>query len=84
MRTYYKIVLDREHELAGAGLGYDELFGDALRYYWDRGAAQRAAVWLNEMGEDETGTYRIVERHCYADGSWDDEGDAYAAEQLSL
>lgn len=82
MRTYYKITCTREHEMAGAGLGYDEIFGDAVRYHWRREEAEVVAAKLNN--EFLRGGYGVEERKVYDDGPWDDEGDRYAAEQLGL
>lgn len=87
-KTYYKIVCSKEHQMNGAGLGYDEIFGDYRRYWWDRATAEDQAGILNRCigscGLELQGTYSIRERLMYADGSWDDDGDSHSADQLGI
>ena len=80
MATYYRVVCDAESEMAGAGLGYAEIYGDRARYYRSRTRANARAAELNnpEYGEAGCGTYRTERRE---DG-WD-ENDDYCAPQLA-
>jgi hypothetical protein len=80
MATYYKVTCSRAHEMAGAGLGYEEIYGDD-RYFWDEAAAAKHAEYLSGSG-DLQDAYSIEERRVYADGSFDDDGDDYAWGQL--
>jgi hypothetical protein len=82
-RTYYRVVTSRAFEMAGAGLGYDETYGDSPRFFWDRAGAEARAAELNESGSrDLRGTYAVEEGRVYDDGRFDDEDSAYAREQL--
>jgi hypothetical protein len=85
-KVYYKVVCDQEGEAGGAGIGYEELFGDSAAYFWTRDEADRVAARLNDeqAGAETAYTYRVERRAAYDDGSWDDEGDEYAVGQLGL
>jgi hypothetical protein len=89
--TYYRITTTREPEMAGAGLGYDEMYGGWPRYFWTPEAANMVLGHLNGEGDwdkrgpdDLVGTYRIEERRVYPDGRYDDEYDPCAREQLGI
>jgi hypothetical protein len=87
MKTYYRVTTSLEHEMAGAGLGYEEMYGSQPRYYWDREDAQKRAHAFNTDGNydpDLAGTYFVEERCVYDDGLWDDSDDQYAREQLGF
>lgn len=83
-KTYYKVVSSEESVMAGAGLGYEEIYGNRPRYYWSREQAKQRAALLNspEYGDAGSGTYSVEERQFYHDGSFDDDADTYAREQL--
>lgn len=76
--TYFKIECSREFEMAGAGLGYEEIFGDEPRYFLDRGEADATCERLNSSGSDDlNGTYNVAERN-----EGDDADDYYCARQI--
>jgi hypothetical protein len=78
---YYKILCSREQEMAGAGLGYAEIFGYEPRYFHIRHQAEAYAHALNHSpsGSDYlNGTYSVQERN---DG--DDADDYHCAKQLA-
>ncbi len=72
MSEYFKIMCSSEAELAGAGLGYKEIFGDGSRYFWDRAQAQVRAAELNAVCDELGGTYSVARRT-----KGDDDDDAY-------
>ena len=74
-KRYYKVVLEGELVNYGGGIGYEELFGDQPRYFWERSQAERRAT---ELGGS------VNERRIYDDGSFDDEDDDFARQQLDI
>jgi hypothetical protein len=84
-KIYYKVVCEQAQEMAGAGLGYEEIY-DCPRFFWSRDEARRQAAELNSItaNHNGAGSYVVEEGHIHDDGSWDDEGDQYAQEQLGL
>lgn len=84
--VYYRVATTLEHEMAGAGLGYDEMYGDGPRYFWDRNDADKRIAELNASlaGDPLQNTYWVDERMVYQDGDFDDKYDASAREQLAL
>jgi hypothetical protein len=83
-RTYYRVVCRREADMDGAGLGYEDVYGDGPRYFWSPAEAARAAARLNGTGSaDLRGTYSVEARHLRGDDDLDDEDD-YARPQLGL
>lgn len=83
---YFKVVCSEEAAMAGAGLGYSEIYGDRPRYFWDHGQASARARQLNspEYGDAGCGSYAVEARQVYGDGTFDDDDDAYAIAQLGL
>jgi hypothetical protein len=83
-KTYYKVTCAEEHDMAGAGLGYEEIYGDGPRFFWDQKQAKQRAVELNAQtaSDNGAGTYTVQARHAYDDGSWDDLGNLCARVQL--
>lgn len=86
MKRYFKVVCAQEEEKAGAGLGYEELFGSRPRYFWDEHDASKRAQMLNAatQGHRAYGDYAVEMRNVYDDGSFDDEDDNFARQQLGL
>lgn len=83
--TYYRVACTREHEMSGAGLGYEEIYGDGPRFFWDRADALVRCDVLNcTNSEDLTGCYSVEVGRVYADGSWDDDGNTHARAQLGM
>ncbi len=78
---YFKITTTAESAAGGAGLGYESLYGNGPRYFWDYEEAVGRCRDLNndEPGDYLNGTYSIHERFM-----GDDDGDDYAKRQLGL
>lgn len=86
MKTYYKVICSEEQQMAGAGLGYEEIFGSEPRYFWSLEKANHRAKQLNspEYGDAGAGTYSVEECKVYDDGSFDDDGSPVARRQLEI
>jgi len=85
VKHYYRVVCDREAEMAGAGLGHEEIYGDGPRFFWNLHSARERCSDLNRFGSDDLrDTYSVEAGGVYSDGSWDDSDNSYAREQLEL
>lgn len=74
--TYYRVTTKRDAEMAGAGIGYEEIYGSEPRYYRFRIDAEAHAAVLNETSDELNGTYFVEERTT----GQDDDDDYYHAQ----